>query len=165
VPLDLRDGTTCFLDAHILYYALVPTPGLSQQCIMLLDRIIAGRVSGAVSIPILSDAIHKVMIAEAAQLTGRDRAGMVGYLGKHPETIKRLVEYPQAMERLRAVPMNVLAVDDSVLDSAAHLAVEHGLLTNDATIVALMQGHGLTHLATNDDDFDSVPGITVWKPR
>lgn len=41
----------------------------------------------------------------------------------------------------------------------------HGLLTNDSLIVALLQRHGITHLATNDDDFDRVPGITVWKPR
>jgi len=28
-----------------------------------------------------------------------------------------------------------------------------------------MQRHGISHLATNDDDFDWVPGVTVWKPR
>ena len=39
------------------------------------------------------------------------------------------------------------------------------LLTNDAMIVALMRRHGVTHLVTNDNDFDRVPGLTVWKPR
>ena len=46
-----------------------------------------------------------------------------------------------------------------------HISVEYGLLTNDAMIVALMQRHRLSHLITNDDDFDAVPGLTVWKPR
>lgn len=32
-------------------------------------------------------------------------------------------------------------------------------------VEALMQRHGLTHLFTNDDGFDGVSGITVWKPR
>ncbi|GMU21552.1 MAG: hypothetical protein AMXMBFR13_16450 [Phycisphaerae bacterium] len=105
------------------------------------------------------------MTSEAAQFTGRDRAGIVGYLGKHPEIIKRLVEYPQAMERLGVVPMTILPVDEALLRRAACLAVQHGLLTNDAMIVALMERHGIGHLATNDDDFDSVPGLTVWKPR
>jgi predicted transcriptional regulator len=39
------------------------------------------------------------------------------------------------------------------------------LLTNDAALLAHMQALGMTHLATNDDDFDKVMGITVWKPR
>lgn len=165
MPLELPDGTACFLDANILYYALVPTPGVSSHCLALLDRVIVGRITASVSVHVFSETIHKVMTSEAAQLTGRDRSGMVGYLAKHPETIKRLVEYPQAMERLGIVPMIVLPLDDQLLRSAAHIAVQHGLLTNDAIIVALMQRHGITHLVTNDDDFDSVPGITVWKPR
>ena len=36
------------------------------------------------------------------------------------------------------------------------VAVQYGLLTNDALIVALMQRHRLNHLASNDDDFDRV---------
>lgn len=45
------------------------------------------------------------------------------------------------------------------------ISIQDRLLTNDAMIVALMQRHELTHLVTNDDDFDHVPGLTVWKPR
>jgi hypothetical protein len=28
-----------------------------------------------------------------------------------------------------------------------------------------MEHLGLTHLATNDDDLDRIPGLTIWKPR
>jgi predicted nucleic acid-binding protein len=86
-------------------------------------------------------------------------------LGKHPEIIARLVEYPQAMERLSIVPMTVLPVDQQLLGQATHIAVQHGLFTNDAMIVALMRRHQLVNLITNDDDFGSVPELTVWKPR
>src|SRR5439155_7433580 len=139
MPLELPDGTACFVDSNILYYALVPTFGVSEHCLKLLDRAIAGHVSLSASIPVLSDAIHKVMISEAAQLAGRDRVGIVGYLGKHPELISRLVEYPQAIGRLSVVPMQVLPLDDQLLRDAARLAVQHGILTNDALIAALMQ--------------------------
>jgi len=53
----------------------------------------------------------------------------------------------------------------ALLQQAAHLSVTHELLTNDAALLAHMQALGITHLATNDDDFDKVTGITVWKPR
>jgi predicted nucleic acid-binding protein len=38
------------------------------------------------------------------------------------------------------------------------------LLTGDALIVAVMQAHGLSHLASNDTDFDRVPGLTRYAP-
>jgi predicted nucleic acid-binding protein len=37
-------------------------------------------------------------------------------------------------------------------------------LTNDALILAVMEKLGVTLLATNDDDFDGVEGIIVYKP-
>jgi predicted nucleic acid-binding protein len=165
VPLDLPDGTLCFIDSNILYYALVRTQSLSDPCLQLLDRVIAGRISAHVTISVLSDAVHKVMTSEAAQIGGRERAGIVGFLKKHPELVTRLTEYPQVMERLAAVPLNVLSLDESLLRDAVRIAVSHGLLTNDALIVAVMQRHQLTHLVTNDDDFNRVAGVTVWMPR
>jgi hypothetical protein len=38
------------------------------------------------------------------------------------------------------------------------------LRTGDALIVAVMPGPGPTDLASNDDDFDRVPGITRYVP-
>ncbi|HSV16033.1 MAG TPA: type II toxin-antitoxin system VapC family toxin [Tepidisphaeraceae bacterium] len=165
MPLDLLNGTSCFVDSNILYYTLVPTAGISQPCLALVDRAFAGEISFSVSIPVLSDAVHRVMVSEAAQLTGRDRSGIVGYLGRHPELIMRLIEYPQAIDRLSIIPMRILPLEDHLLRNATALAVQHGLLTNDRMIVALMRQHQLTHLVTNDDDFDRVPGVIVWKPR
>jgi predicted nucleic acid-binding protein len=61
--------------------------------------------------------------------------------------------------------MTVLPTDTELLREATVLAVQNQLLTNDALIVALMRRHQLTELVTNDDDFDRVSGLTVWKPR
>src|SRR6266849_2322707 len=45
------------------------------------------------------------------------------------------------------------------------LSQQIGLLSNDALLVAVMQAHGLTKLASNDPDFDRVPGITRYAPH
>jgi predicted nucleic acid-binding protein len=34
----------------------------------------------------------------------------------------------------------------------------------DALVVAVMHAHGLTHLSSNDADFDLVPGLTRYTP-
>ncbi len=165
MPLDIPDGTACFIDANILYYALVPTFPFSDACLKLLNRATVGSITLFTSVPVLSDTLHKVMISEIAHLTKRERSGLIGYLGKHPEVIGQLTEYPQAFARLKTVPMTILPTDDLLLQETTRLAVAFRLLTNDAMIVSLMRRHQLSHLISNDDDFDGIPGLTIWKPR
>jgi predicted nucleic acid-binding protein len=40
----------------------------------------------------------------------------------------------------------------------------HVVLTNDALIVAAMQANVLTNLASNDKDFNRVPGLVRYAP-
>ena len=42
---------------------------------------------------------------------------------------------------------------------------DYGLLTGDSIILAVMERYKLIDLATNDPDFERVPGIRVWMPR
>jgi predicted nucleic acid-binding protein len=51
-----------------------------------------------------------------------------------------------------------------LLDAAAGISQAFGLLTNDALIVAVMQANSLSYLASNDADFDRVPGLTRYAP-
>jgi len=50
------------------------------------------------------------------------------------------------------------------LKEGADLSPQQRLLTNDALLLAVVEKLGLSYLATNDDDFDSIPGLTVCKP-
>ena len=52
----------------------------------------------------------------------------------------------------------------SLYPVAAERSQQHGLLHNDALIVAVMQANSLTNLASEDDDFDRVPGLTRYAP-
>ena len=51
-----------------------------------------------------------------------------------------------------------------LLETATRLSKTYELLTGDALIVAVMQANGLTCLASNDTDFDRVPGIKRYAP-
>ena len=41
---------------------------------------------------------------------------------------------------------------------------EYELLSRDALIVAVMQAHGLAHIASHDADFDRVSWLTRYAP-
>jgi predicted nucleic acid-binding protein len=58
----------------------------------------------------------------------------------------------------------VLALDGRLTAEAADASRKTGLLTNDALVVAVMERRRLTHLASNDADFDRVPGISRYAP-
>lgn len=57
-----------------------------------------------------------------------------------------------------------MTIFPAMVPTIAALCQQIGLLTNDAAVVALMQASGLTKIASNDPDFDRVPGIARYAP-
>jgi predicted nucleic acid-binding protein len=165
MSLDLPDGDRCFVDANIFYYQFVNTPPLSNPCTTFLERAANGTIEAYTSLHILSEAVHKVMLTEAEAKFGRKRAGLVNWLQRNQHRISELSSFLQAAVSLTGMVLSVLPAAAALLVEAATSSAQLGLLTNDALVVALMRRHGPTNLVTNDDDFDAVPGLTVWKPR
>jgi len=165
MPLNPPNGGTYFVDANIFYYHFVETPPLSDPSVKLLERAAQGQLVLCTSAHVLSAAIHKVMLFEAATVFGQTRTGLVNWLKRHRERMTELSEFRQAASELSGMGLSLLPADAALLAEAATVSAQLGLLTNDATIVALMRRHGLSNLATNDDDFDGIPGLTICKPR
>lgn len=162
---EIPAGTTVFVDSTILHYALVHFDVATEQCIRLLDRVIKQELSACINIPVLNDAVHKVMCSEAQVRFQRPRAGLVCWMKENPASVRELTLASELLHLIGDLPMRMLSVDHHTLVDAQQAVATHGLLASDAIIVALMQRHGITDLATNDDDFDRVPEIAVWKPR
>lgn len=85
-------------------------------------------------------------------------------LRKHHSEIPKLAIFRQAIADLPHLLIQVLPLTQSLVEAATVLSQQYELLTDDALIVALMQLHGLTSLASEDADFDRVPGITRYAP-
>src|SRR5262249_12930208 len=113
---------------------------------------------------VLSEVSHQLMILEAAQLFGWPLAGITGRLQKHPAEIQKPGRFRQAIDEVPRLGIEVLPVERHLLPLATALSQRHGLLTNDALTVAVMQDHSIVHLASNDADFDRVPGLTRYAP-
>ncbi len=164
MPLNLPHGATCFVDANIFVYHFVELGRVSAACRALLGQVLRTQVDAVSTSACLADTVHRVMAIEAQtrfQLGG----GAAAWLQRHPERITELSAFRDAAVQLGLLPLRLLPVDARTIIDAAEVSSRHGLLTNDAIVVALMRRHGITHLASNDDDFDRVPGLTVWKPR
>jgi predicted nucleic acid-binding protein len=113
----------------------------------------------------LAEACHKVMLAEAKKRFGLDLAGLVRVLQNRPSLIRQLTDSLGVVEHVQGMGIRVEPVSVAVLAQGRKVSRDVGLLTNDATMIAMMRQMGMRDLATNDAVFDSVPGINVWKPR
>lgn len=162
---NLPPGTRCFVDANIFYYSLVSTPPLSADCIDFLKRIERRELTAETSSAAIAEAIHKVMLAEAVQRHGLNRQGLAHRLQRQAQLIAGLTEHTKVAALIRALNLQVEPITLDLLEKAALLSIQHRLLTNDALTTAVMDKLAISHLATNDDNFDAVSGLTVWKPR
>lgn len=101
------------------------------------------------------------MLAEAAARFGLSRTSLVNWLQNHRNRITELGDFSRLVHELCGLPLAVLPLTPEVLPRAALLAQSQGLLTNDAITLAMRRDFGISHILTNDDDFDGVSGMRV----
>ena len=161
---DLVRGDSVFLDANTFIYHFSPDPILGPPSSHLLQRIENQELEGFTSIHLLGEVVHKLMTIEAHARFAWPLAGMANRLRRHPAEVQQLTAYRQALDQVGQSRVQVFAVNIIMLTSAAAVCRQTGLLINDALIVALMQQHSLTKLASHDGDFDRVAGMTRYGP-
>jgi predicted nucleic acid-binding protein len=142
----------------------MPHALLGPPCEAFLERIDNVELTGYTSAHVVSDTAHRLMTLEANMLWGWPVAGMVHRLKRHPAEVQQLARYRQAIDEITAIGIQVLDISGRLVSLAADVSRQFGLLSSDALIVSVMRHHGLTHLASNDPDFDRVPGITRYAP-
>jgi uncharacterized protein len=160
----IATGTSIFLDANVLVYAFGPDPVYGPPTKILLRRIEVGDVEGYISTHVFSEIAHRLMTLEACQTFGWSYTGIVRQLRRHPAELQKLKEFRKALDDIVAIGVHISPVHAANILSAGDLSLQHGLLSGDALVIAMMQTISLTNLASNDADFDRVPGITRFGP-
>jgi predicted nucleic acid-binding protein len=104
------------------------------------------------------------MTIEAMGRLGWPASGLAGRVKKHRAEIPKLRLYLQATAKVGQLGIQVLPVSESLVLAATSFSQQFELLTGDALIVAVMRQQGRTNLASEDVDFDRVPGLTRYAP-
>jgi predicted nucleic acid-binding protein len=161
---DVPAGVSLFVDANTLVYHFAAEAKFGPACRGLLDRIRHRDIQGFASTHVLGDLAHRMMTIEAMQAFGWPAAGIARRLRRQPAEIQSLALFRQAVEGVLQFGVQVVSVTPEHVLAAAAISQQHGLLSGDALVVAVMREHGLVHLASNDADFDRVPGLTRYAP-
>ncbi len=162
--LDLPEGELVFIDANVFVYAFAADPTLGPPCRDLVERIGRKELEAYLSTSVFSEIAHRLMTLEACVAFGWPYAGIAQRLRRHPGEIVKLQRFRQALDEIIGIGVQVIPITQQHVLLAADLSLQHGLLSGDAMIAAVMHYHRLTSLASNDSDFERVPGIVRYAP-
>ena len=161
---DLAAAVAVFLDANTIVYHFSRHSRYGTACTGLLERIARKELVGSTSSHVLSEVAHRLMTLEATDRYGWPYAGIAQRLRRHPAEVQALTRFRQAVDEVPRYGIQVLAVPPPLIHAATERSQRYGLLHNDALIVAVMQANGLNNLASQDADFDRVPGLVRYAP-
>ncbi len=162
---DLQNGDRVFVDANTLIYHFTNHAKYGAACTSLLERIEFQELAGFTSAHCLADVAHRIMTLEAMARMRWPGTRLAARLKNHHGEIPSLHQYQQAIAGCSQLGIHVFPVVEQGILVATKLSEQFELLTGDALIVAIMQANGLTNLASEDADFDRVPGITRYAPQ
>ena len=157
-------GRHLFIDANIFIYHFTQSP-LTAACTAFLQRVEAGEILGSTSVVTLTEVAHRLMLLEAIRTFGLAPRTAVKYLKEHPPLVTQLTQYRIATAAIAAFNVTVVPVTPEHLPIAQQHCAQHGLLTNDALMIAVMHTLGLADVASNDPDLMRIPGLTIWQPQ
>lgn len=157
----LRRGAKIFLDANIFVYHFGE---LSIGCKTLLRRCSQRELRGYTAISVLAEVLHRLMIVEAVKEGDIRPKNPVQQLKKHPEIITHLSDYSADVATIQTMNITILDLTQKTLHTSEAIRNAEGLLTNDALLLAVMKQANLTKLATNDNDFDHLRWLDLYKP-
>jgi predicted nucleic acid-binding protein len=162
---DIPNGASVMLDANVLVYALTPQAQLHIACRDLLERGARGGVSLFTSISVTADVLHRALVLEViAQGQAQRSAEAVALLKQKPDVVRQLTRHRTILRDLRQARVDILPLTYRDLHASRSFREQHGLMVNDSLIVAVMERERLDFLATNDPDFERVPGLAVRVP-
>jgi predicted nucleic acid-binding protein len=153
-----------FLDANTLVYHFTNHPTFGPACTELVNRIEQQHLAGFISTHVLSEIAHRLMTLEAIDRFAWPPAGIAARLRKLHIEIPKLTLHIHAVAQIPLLGIQTIDITPTLVQAATLVSQKYEQLMGDALVVAVMQGHGLTRLASNDADFDRVPGLMRYTP-
>lgn len=129
----IEPGTTVFLDANILLYAVSGHWKYGRSSKGLLDAINDGEYEGITSVLVCNEVFHKSMIAEIVEKQNMSPGSVLRCLKENPGIVKESTKAWVVMGKIRQIKhLNIAGIDEGILEFALGYSKMYGLLSNDA---------------------------------
>ena len=91
--MGVSSGVEIFVDTNIFLYSITEHSRYGAWCEELLERVKVRDVEGKISVIVLNELIHKLVIGEVAQKEGIRPSQAVRYIKDNPEVLEDLKAY------------------------------------------------------------------------
>jgi len=155
------------VDTNILYMYLRTDPEHLATVHAFLERAVLGRLEAYVCVLALDELFYRLLLARVKDAVGRNpldvlREDARGAIRVHCPPIQA------ALNKLLSLPhIHLAGVEASTFPLMLDNIRLYSLLPRDALHVAVMRQLGVLAVASDDSDFDRVPGIErhwVFRP-
>ncbi|MEW6608123.1 MAG: PIN domain-containing protein [bacterium] len=80
------------------------------------------------------------------------------------ECYQKIDAFLEYIGELKSSALSIVNVDYDIFYKSVEIGKEYGLITRDAIHSATCKTFNISHIATNDEHFDKVEFLSVWKP-
>ena len=159
---DIPAGSLCVVDTNVLLYA---EQGASDQAQRFIRRCSSGEVKVTLPQTVWHEFTHKLMLAEAMMRGLTSGGNPASRLASRPEAVRGLTLYKAKVRALVDLGFGFEpCLLPDLLDSAFEIQKRHGLLTNDAMILAVALRLKADVLVSSDKAFHSIDDLDVYFP-
>ena len=162
---NLKDGVSIFIDANIFVYHFFKKSKFNPTSSNFLERAERGKIKGITSTLVVQEAMHRMMIMEAATiLPDLKTTNIVKYLKAHSDIVKKLITHQVIPEKIASFNLEIISPDINTIQRSQQMKRRYGFLSNDALSLQIMEDLKINNLASNDSDFERVNFIALYKP-
>ena len=158
---EIPSQTKVFIDSNIFIYHFLD---VSESCTNFLERVERGYIDAYTSNTVLSEVMHRLMVAEVVEKYDVKPKGAIRYIKDNQEIIITLEKCEDAIVKIPQFGVKILLVTVESIFQSRELRKRYLLMTNDSLNVHVMKSNQLYDIATNDGDFERVEEVSVWKP-
>jgi predicted nucleic acid-binding protein len=163
--LNIPNNISVFIDANIFIYHFCSAGDvISERCSDFLNKVENEQIRAFTSTFVIAEVLHRAMIHEAVGKTGLNPKGAMNKLQKDSDLIKSLNQFSQIPIILTDIGIQVLTVSYTTILNSYRWRHDYGMMVNDSILLATMASFEISHLVTNDSDFDRIRDIQLWKP-
>jgi predicted nucleic acid-binding protein len=162
---DFNGREPIFIDANIFLHHAFDS---NRDSIDFLKKVETDNMKAFTSALVIEEMTFKLLMQSASNFLPRVNLQKVKDLLqdrlRREKVIAPLEAYRSYIDRLKDLGLKVLDLTDEDMKRALQLSKTSGLVTADASHVAVMERARISSLATGDSDFQVLKEIDVWSP-